>query len=133
MIGKLLLLLLMLPGHHGDAGRYEESLTLLNGKVVEVQFINPHSIIVFDVTNESGKAVRWRGELGAPNTLSREFGWTKSTLKAGDKIILIGRRLKNGSPYLNLTETAKIVMTEGGKEIFRTPNALPGLTTTLPK
>lgn len=128
-MSKWLVLLWMaapLLAHHGDAGRYEEKLTLLNGTLVEVQFINPHSIIVFDVT-EHGKLVRWRGELGTPGALSRQFGWTKSTLKAGDKITLIGRRLKSGLPYLNLTEMAKIVMTEGGKEIFRTPNALPGL------
>lgn len=128
-MSKWLAVLLMaapLLAHHGDAGRYEEKLTLLNGTLVEVQFINPHSIIVFDAPDH-GKLVRWRGEMGTPGALARQFGWTKSTLKAGDKITLIGRRLKSGLPYLNLTEMAKIVMTDSGKEIFRTPNALPGL------
>ena len=132
MIQRLLILLLTampLLAHHGDAGRYEDKLILLNGTLVEMQFVNPHSIIVFDVA-EGGKTVRWRGELGTPGALQRQFGWTKSTLKAGDKITLIGRRLKSGTPYLNLTETAKILMTDGSKEIFRTPNALPGLALT---
>src|SRR5687768_12423704 len=103
MIEKFLVIASLLLVHHGDAGRYEDNLILLNGTVVEMQFINPHSIIVFDVAGDGGKSMRWRGELGAPNTLSRQFGWTKSTLKAGDKIKLIGRPLKGGSPYLNLT------------------------------
>ena len=35
---------------------------------------------------------------------------------------MIGRRLKSGSPYLNLTERANIVVTDTGKEIYRTEN-----------
>lgn len=128
-MSRLLLSFIILLAHHGDAGRYEEGLTLLNGTVVELQFINPHSIIVFDVTDQAGKVLRWRGELGGPTALIRQFGWNKNTLKPGERVTLIGRRVKSGSPYINLTEMAKIVMTDSGKEIFRTPNALPGLAT----
>ena len=126
---NLLLSLVMLLAHHGDAGRYEEGLTLLTGTVVELQFINPHSIIVMDVTDDGGKPVRWRAELGGPAGLIKQFGWNKTTLKPGDKITVIGRRVKSGSPYINLTEMAKIVMADTGKEIFHTNNALPGLAT----
>ena len=113
--------------HHGDAGRYEDNLTRMNGTVVEMQFLNPHSMIVLDVVDQTGKTVRWRAEMGGANALVRQFGWKKETLKPGDKITIIGRRVKGGSPYFNLTEMAKVVMTDSGKEIFRTPNALPGL------
>ena len=113
--------------HHGDAGRYEENLTLMNGTVVEMQFLNPHSIIVLDVQDSAGKTVRWRAEMGAANNLVRQFAWKTDTLKSGDKITIIGRRVKGGSPYFNLTEMAKVILTDSGKEIFHTPNALPGL------
>lgn len=113
--------------HHGDAGRYEETLTLLKGTVVEMQFLNPHSIIVLDIEDSAGKTVRWRAEMGAANNLLQQFGWKKDTLKAGVKITIIGRRIKGGSPYFNLTEMAKVILTDSGKELFRTPNALPGL------
>jgi len=129
MMTNLLLSLVMLLAHHGDAGRYEEGLTLLTGTVVELQFINPHSLIVMDVTDDGGKPVRWRAELGGPAGLIKQFGWNKTTLKPGDKITVIGRRVKSGSPYINLTEMAKIVMADTGKEIFHTNNALPGLAT----
>ena len=129
MMSQLLVSVVILLAHHGDAGRYEENLTLLNGSVVELQFTNPHSILVLDVADEKGTVVRWRAEMGGPTALIRQFGWNKNTLKPGDKVTLIGRRVKSGSPYINLTEMAKIVMTDSGKEIFHTNNALPGLAT----
>jgi hypothetical protein len=108
--------------HHGDAGRYEDNLTILKGTVVDVQLITPHSIIVFDVADETGKVVRWQAEMGGRTAMLKDFGWTKDTLKPGDKITLTGRRVKSGGPYMNLTDRANIVMTDTGKEIFRTNN-----------
>ena len=108
--------------HHGDAGRYDENLVTLNGSVVELQMTNPHSIIVLDVLDDSGKVVRWQAEGGGPNALARE-GWTRNTLKPGDKITLIGRRVKSGAPYMNLTERAVAYMTDSKKLLFRTGNS----------
>ena len=54
--------------------------------------------------------------------LAKQFGWTPATVKIGTRITLIGRRVKTGAPYMNLTERANIVLTDSGKEIFRTPN-----------
>ena len=120
--------------HHGDAGRYDENLVTLNGSVVELQMINPHSIIVLDVPDASGKVVRWQAEMGGPNALARGFGWTRNTLKPGDKITLMGRRVKSGAPYMNLTERAVVYMTDSKKLLFRTENAdlPPGVVATTP-
>jgi hypothetical protein len=108
--------------HHGDAGRYDEALVTLNGSIVELQMINPHSIIVIDVP-EAGKTTRWQAEMGGPNALARGFGWTKNTLKPGDKVTLVGRRVKSGAPYMNLTERAVVYMTDSKKLLFRTGNS----------
>jgi hypothetical protein len=107
--------------HHGDADRYNQEVITVTGTVVDVQMVNPHARIVFDAM-ENGKAVRWQAELGGPQQLIKQFGWTPSTIKAGMKITMIGRRLKSGAPYLNLTERANIVNVDTGKEIYRTPN-----------
>jgi hypothetical protein len=107
--------------HHGDADRYTEDVVTVTGTVVQVQFVNPHALIVFDV-NEAGKNTRFQAELGGPQQLARQFGWTARTLKAGDKITLTGRRAKSGAPYMNLTERANIVMADSGKELYRTQN-----------
>jgi hypothetical protein len=107
--------------HHGDADRYNQDVVTISGTVVDVQMVNPHARIVLDVV-ENGKTVRWQAELGGPQQLIKQFGWTPSTVKAGMKLTLIGRRLRSGAPYLNLTERANIVATDSGKEIYRTAN-----------
>ena len=103
--------------HHGDAGRYEDNLTTISGTVVELQLVNPHSILIVEAKDAKGKTVRWRGELGSPAIL-KGWCWTNSILKAGDKVTIIGRRLKNGQPYMTLSEKARVI-DAGGKEIFR--------------
>jgi hypothetical protein len=110
-----------LRAHHGDAGRYIEDVITLNGTVVELQMTNPHAHIVFDSTDGAGKTTRWQAELGGPQQLIRNFGWTPNTVKPGVKITLTGRRLKSGAPYINLTERARVVL-EDGKEIWKTAN-----------
>ena len=42
--------------------------------------------------------------------------------RSGTKVTMIGRRLKSGAPYLNLTERANLVADRHGKEIYRTAN-----------
>ena len=110
-----------LLAHHGDAGRYDEKVVTLTGTVLELQWVDPHAILVLDIPNDKGVNVRWQAELGGRTGLARA-GWTKNTLKSGDKVTLTGRRVKSGAPYMNLTERANVVMTATGKELFRTPN-----------
>src|SRR5262249_58018429 len=119
---SVLLVSIPVLAHQGDAGRYEENVTILTGTVVEVELVDPHSIIVIDVPNDKGQNVRWQAELGGRNALAKNFGWNKSTLKFGDKVTITGRRVKSGAPYINLTEKANVVLSDSGKEIFRTPN-----------
>ena len=104
--------------HHGDAGRYDESPFVITGTIVEIRLTNPHSIIVFDVTDESGKVVRWQGEMTGGQQIAKQFGWTPENPKVGDKITLTGRRVKSGAPYMNLAKRANIVMADSGKEIY---------------
>jgi hypothetical protein len=81
--------------------------------------MNPHSIIFFDVTDKTGKTEPWQAELGSANQLNRSEGWTRTTLKAGDKIAIVGPQNKNGSGGLNLSHESKITMTDTGKVIHR--------------
>jgi hypothetical protein len=108
--------------HHGDADRYDEKVVSITGTLVELQLVNPHSIIVLDVT-EGGKTLRWQAELGGTQQLVKQFGWTKNTIKVGDKLTVTGRRAKDGAPYMNLTERSTIVMTDTGKQIYTTETA----------
>jgi hypothetical protein len=104
--------------HHGDAGRYEDTVSTVTGKVVEFQFVNPHSVIVLDVTTETGDVERWSGELGSPGSLAKNWGWNRSTIKPGETLTITGRKRKNGEPYMTLSEGAR-VLDANGKELFR--------------
>jgi hypothetical protein len=105
--------------HHGDAGRYIEEIVTVTGVVVETQLINPHSILVFDVTTD-GKTVRWQAELGGAQAFIRN-GWA-AKVKPGSRVTLEGRRLKSGAPYMNMTERARLVLTDTGEEMIRNGN-----------
>ena len=118
----LFLLAVPVAAHHGDSGRYDESPFIITGTLVEIKLTNPHSILVFEAPDSTGKAVRWQAEMGGGQQLVRQFGWTKDMPKIGDKLTLNGRKVKNGAPYMNMTEKAQIVLTDSGKEIFRTMN-----------
>jgi len=123
---SLAALLLASPvlAHHGFAGRYDEEhpITVM-GTVVEVQFLNPHSFIFFDVMGKNGETQRWQAELGGAGQLNRGEGWTRTTLKAGDKITITGPQNKNGSGDMNLSHESKIIMTGTGKVIHNSIKA----------
>ena len=69
----------------------------LRGTVVEFRWRNPHAVVVWDVKDESGKTVRWAGELSSVTTLMGD-GLTKDSLKTGDEIIFNVRPSKAGTP-----------------------------------
>ena len=64
----------------------------ITGKVVKVEWINPHAWVHVEVEDESGKTV-WMVEGGTPNTLIRN-GITKKTLLPGTIIIVRGYQSK---------------------------------------
>jgi hypothetical protein len=114
------LLLMSVPAvaHHGDAGRYDETPFTITGTIVEIRLTNPHSILVFDVTDADGKVVRWQAEMSGGQALVRQFGWTKDSPKIGDRVTLLGRKVKSGAPYINMAKKANMILTDTGKEIY---------------
>ncbi len=105
--------------HHGDAGRYNDHVTTVAGVVAQWRLINPHSVLILDVEDETGNIVRWRGELGNPTSLGTRFGWDETTFQPGDRIEMTGRALKNGSPQMTLSEGSVLVDLESGEELYR--------------
>jgi hypothetical protein len=104
--------------HHGFAGRYDEEHPItVTGTVVELQFMNPHSNIIFDVKDAKGSTVRWQAELAGASGMHRQDGWSKDTLKPGDKVTITGPQNKNGLGDMNLSHESKIVMADTGKVI----------------
>jgi hypothetical protein len=100
--------------HHGGAEYDSKKPVTLHGTVTALQFVNPHALLIFNVKDESGKMTEWTAELQSPNLLARR-GWSRSTLKPGDEVIVTGHAVKNGAPAMS---GSKITF-EDGRE---TPN-----------
>ena len=92
-------LLLALPAaaHHSFA-IYDRTKTLtLTGEVKAFQWTNPHCVIWFVVKPEGGGAAQdWGVETTSPGVLTRS-GWTRNSLKAGDKVSVVFNPLRDGS------------------------------------
>jgi Family of unknown function (DUF6152) len=95
--------------HHGASEYDMTKIVTLKGTVTELQFVNPHTLLVFTVKDDSGKVIEWQGELPSPNLLSRR-GWSRSTLKPGDQITVIGALAKNGEKGM---QVKKLVFPDG--------------------
>ena len=83
--------------HHGNAAWSPNEVTL-KGTVVDYVWRNPHVLLVWTTTDESGKAVQWTGEVGSPESMMADDGWTKGTFKPGDELVLVLRPAKSGAP-----------------------------------
>ena len=81
--------------HHSGAIYDREHPITMSGTVTAFEFVNPHALIHFEVKDASGNLVKWVAISGPPQTLFRQDGWTKNTLKPGDKITLTIKRNGN--------------------------------------
>jgi hypothetical protein len=87
--------------HHSFAAQYDSTKQVtLQGTITKVEWMNPHAYFYIDVMDESGKVVNWAVEGGAPNVLYRE-GWKPTSLKAGDRVTILGSRARDGSNLVN--------------------------------
>ena len=100
--------------HHGGAAFDQSKTQTLTGTVTRMEFMNPHVVVYFNVQSPDGKTTEWSGWLTAPNKLQRA-GWTRNTLKPGDKVTLVGNQQKNGSPVLQIR---KVTGPEGDLPTF---------------
>ena len=83
---------------HHSATMFEQTKTItVEGVVKEFQWTNPHSWLLVDVTDKSGKVTTWGFEAEGPSTLQRA-GIRPSVFPAGTKVTMTGRPMKDGTP-----------------------------------
>ena len=104
-----LMISLPLFAHHGASEYDMTKVVTLSATVKELQFVNPHTLLEFSAKDDAGKSSDWEGELPSPNLLSRR-GWSRSTLKPGDQVTVIGSPAKNGVRGL---QVKKLVFPDG--------------------
>ncbi len=91
--------------HHSGAMFDRSRQITLVGAVKEFSWINPHSSFALEVMKPDGSAELWGVEMNSPNNLVRE-GWTRTTLKPGDKVSAVINPLRDGKPgglYVGVT------------------------------
>ncbi|HEY5410777.1 MAG TPA: DUF6152 family protein [Caulobacteraceae bacterium] len=82
--------------HHSFA-MFDFSRTMtLKGVVKELQWTNPHVILWVEAPSAAGAMPEiWSAELTSPGNLTRN-GWSKRTLKPGDKVLVDISPLRDG-------------------------------------
>ena len=100
----LLATTLPLLAHHSFASEYDSSkILVLKGKMTNFEWVNPHSWIYVEVTNDDGSKTIWKGETPPVNALYR-YGWTKpmveEMVKKGEEVSLRGQAARDGSHHV---------------------------------
>jgi hypothetical protein len=102
-------------GHHSFAAEFDSTKPVkLTGNVTRVDWQNPHVYFYIDVKNaDTGRVENWAFEMGAPSVIARQ-GWTKTTMKVGDVVIVEGTRAKDGGTHGN---ARSVYMASTGKKL----------------
>jgi Family of unknown function (DUF6152) len=88
---------LPLAAHHSFGAEFDSTKPVsLEGKVVQMEWVNPHSWLTIDVTKADGTVERWRLEGGSPSVLLR-LGWNRNSLPAGTRIKVTAFQAKDGA------------------------------------
>lgn len=88
-----------LQAHHAVAGVYDlNKQVVLQGKLVKLNFTNPHSSIVLEVPNKTGKGTtEWILTTASTQVLTRQ-GVSKSAMKPGEILKVTILPARNGNP-----------------------------------
>jgi Family of unknown function (DUF6152) len=107
--------------HHSFA-MFEPTKTLtLKGTVKTFQWTNPHVILwVLVQPDDGGAAQEWSIETTSPGVLTRA-GWSRQSLKAGDRVTVVFNPLRDGSRggglnSVTLLDTGQKLVPRSGKE-----------------
>ena len=101
--------------HHAFGGEFDANRPiLLKGKLVKVEWVNPHSWIHVEITKPDGAKEVWMVEGGSPNSLLRR-GVTRDSLKVGTEIVVDGYQSRDHSL---LRANGRNVTLVDGKKLF---------------
>jgi hypothetical protein len=97
LLVSLLAASLPLLAHHGNASYDTEKTVTVKGVVTEYIWANPHVFVKVDAKDDSGNTLHWVIE--AQNLVQQAtLGWTNTTFKPGDQVVIDVTPSKNGRP-----------------------------------
>jgi hypothetical protein len=99
----VLMLAVVVPAaaHHSFSQYYDGSkLEVLTGVISEIRIINPHVVLIVDVTSPEGRKGRWGFEGIPPNVFSRNGVDLKTKLAPGTPITISGWPAKDPTAHV---------------------------------
>ena len=101
--------------HHAFGGEFDPNRpVLLKGKVVKVEWVNPHAWIHVEVTKPDGTKEEWMVEGGSPNSLLRR-GMTRDSLPVGTEVVVDGYQARD---HTLLRANGRNVTLADGRKLF---------------
>jgi len=101
--------------HHAFGGEFDPNRpVLLKGKVVKIEWVNPHAWIHIEVVNPDGTRKVWMVEGGSPNSLFRR-GVNRDSLTVGTEIIVDGYQARD---YTQPRANGRNITFVDGKKLF---------------
>jgi len=82
--------------HHSFAMFDASQTTTVVGTVKAFEMVNPHGWLRVMVSDPEGRVSEWSMEMGGPGQLERQ-GWSKDTVRPGDKVTVRMHPLRDGS------------------------------------
>ena len=109
----------MAQSHHSFSGVYDgKRVVTVTGVVTQFKFVNPHALMLMDVTDESGKVSKWTVEFAGRLNLA-EIGWTADSIKAKDRVTVTG----NPTHAAGLPRLAFVKIVKGDGTVLLPANA----------
>ena len=104
--------------HHAFSSEFDADKPFqVKGKVVKVEWINPHSWIHVDVIDADGTVTPWMMEGGTPNSLLRA-GLTRSLLRVGSEVIVRGYQSKDPDCQRKCRGSGRDITFTDGRNLF---------------
>src|SRR6202140_1788490 len=101
--------------HHAFGSEFDANCpVLLKGKIVKIEWVNPHTWIHVEITKEDGTKEVWMVEGGSPNTLLRP-GANKNTFPVGTQIVVEGYQAR---AHTEKRANARNVTFPDGRKLF---------------
>jgi hypothetical protein len=81
--------------HHSISAEFDTDKRIeFTGKVIKIDWLNPHTYTHVEVEQEDGTTIVYRVEGGPPNALFRS-GWRENSLPIGETVTVSGAMARN--------------------------------------